>query len=91
NYFPGKFANFIYAFHMPIFFILSGYLYHQQDSKKLMKKSFLNLIVPYIATVSLELCIIIFNRIVPNPVLAPSRAHSIKEFMVSIVYTAGAD
>ncbi|MCQ5003200.1 hypothetical protein NE699_24800, partial [Escherichia coli] len=42
-------------------------------------------------TVSLELCIIIFNRIVPNPVLAPSRAHSIKEFMVSIVYTAGAD
>lgn len=91
NYFPGKFANFIYAFHMPIFFILSGYLYHQQDSKKLMKKSFLNLIVPYIATVSLELCIIIFNRIAPNPVLAPSRAHSIKEFMVSIVYAAGAD
>lgn len=91
NYFPGKFANFIYAFHMPIFFILSGYLYHQQDSKKLMKKSFLNLVIPYIATVCLELCIIIFSRIVPNPILAPSRAHSIKEFAVSVLYAAGAD
>ena len=31
NYFSSYFANLIYVFHMPIFFVLSGYLYKRKN------------------------------------------------------------
>lgn len=46
--------DFIYIFHMPIFFILSGYLYqikyskyHKQGSQKFIKSKFTSLMLPY--------------------------------------------
>lgn len=89
KYFPGKFANFIFAFHMPIFFILSGYLYHCQSKRKLFKKTFLNLLVPYIATVTIELGLLIIYRISKLSIIAPSQTSSIKLFLISIIYAAG--
>ncbi len=89
KYFPGKFANFIFAFHMPIFFILSGYLYHYQSKRKLLKKTFLNLLVPYIATVTIELGLLIVYRVSKLSIIAPSQTTSIKLFLISIIYAAG--
>lgn len=44
--------KFIYAFHMPAFFIISGYLFHTYNSKKLIIKY----IVPILFFSSIRLC-----------------------------------
>ncbi len=42
--------NFIYCFHMPLFFIISGYLFKYKDNKECLKNIGRKLIVPYIVT-----------------------------------------
>lgn len=42
--------NFIFSFHMPLFFILAGYFYKPQEPKTLLSKDFKRLIHPYIFT-----------------------------------------
>lgn len=43
------FQNFIYSFHMPLFFLLSGYLYKpEKDIKHLINKNKSTLFLPYI-------------------------------------------
>ncbi|MEH2174625.1 acyltransferase family protein [Nostoc sp.] len=45
---PG--AKYIYWFHMPLFFFISGYLYREKtDYSAFLKKKFFNLIVPYLS------------------------------------------
>lgn len=40
--------KFIYSFHMPLFFIVSGYLYHRRTvSLEYLKKKVKTLILPY--------------------------------------------
>lgn len=40
--------NWIYSFHVPLFFIISGFLHHQSSSfKEFIVKSFKTLIIPY--------------------------------------------
>lgn len=45
--YENEILSYITTFHVAIFFILSGYLYHPQTFKNEMKKSFKSLIVPY--------------------------------------------
>ena len=48
-YDPGSLLNkFIYSFHMPLFFILSGFFYRPQEFKKAFGKKVKNLLVPYL-------------------------------------------
>ena len=42
--------NFIYSFHMPVFFILSGYFFSHVGNRELLAKDFKRLLMPYIAT-----------------------------------------
>lgn len=42
-------GSMIFAVNVPIFFVLSGYLYHSQTLKKQIYKLFYNLIIPYIS------------------------------------------
>lgn len=46
----GRITKFVYSFHVPLFFIISGYLY-KQESKEIMflKKKIKTIIVPYLA------------------------------------------
>lgn len=54
----------LYAFHMPLFFILSGYLARKQNSiKEALHKSWIQLMVPYILYVIIG---IIIDRIINN-------------------------
>lgn len=46
---PSVFANYIFLFHMPLFFMLSGYLYKPIGLKSELKRSLQCLIIPYIA------------------------------------------
>lgn len=46
---PSLFTNWIYSFHMPLFFFLSGYVFKESRSyKETIQKSFKNLIFPYL-------------------------------------------
>jgi fucose 4-O-acetylase-like acetyltransferase len=47
----------IYSFHMPLFFIIAGYLYHRQDIKTLFVKSAKRLLLPWIVTLVLLIII----------------------------------
>lgn len=40
--------NFIYSFHMPLFFIVSGYFYKPKQLSKLLKNNCVQLLVPYL-------------------------------------------
>ena len=42
--------QFIFSFHMPLFFIVAGYLFKPRDIKESLKKDFKRLIVPYFLT-----------------------------------------
>lgn len=42
--------RYVYAFHMPLFFLISGYTFHlREDGFQYMKKLFFRLMVPYIS------------------------------------------
>ncbi|RRK09212.1 hypothetical protein D1831_14095, partial [Lactiplantibacillus garii] len=43
-------GRYIYAFHMPIFFLLSGYLYHERDYVSELKNTLNGFMLPYYAT-----------------------------------------
>lgn len=48
-YDPGSFLNkFIYSFHMPLFFILSGYFFKSQEFKPALNKKVKHLLMPYV-------------------------------------------
>ena len=40
-------SSFIYSFHMPLFFIIAGYFYHERGIKESVRKDFRRLMVPY--------------------------------------------
>lgn len=42
--------RYIYTFHMPLFFIVSGYFFKQKGKLSCAKSSFINLILPYLYT-----------------------------------------
>lgn len=54
----------IYSFHMPLFFIIAGYLYHRQDIKTLIAKSAKRLLIPWIVAILLQvvLCLLLDDK-----------------------------
>lgn len=57
---PWLFRNFIFSFHMPLFFIFSGYFYKPQIIKGLIFSGFKHLVRPYLITslAAILLCVI---------------------------------
>lgn len=85
----GFITNVIFAFHMPIFFILSGYLYHPKNVNKNIKDGTFNLLFPYLFTSLLILIVSMFALKIKNfSVLNPFYT-SIKQATISIIYGAG--
>ena len=60
--FGGLFDKWIHVFHMPMFFIISGYFYKEQRFSSLIKKRAKSFLVPYVAFGIIHL-IIYFIRI----------------------------
>lgn len=47
--FPETFSPFIYSFNVPLFFIVSGYLYKRSETFTIfLKKNYISLIIPYL-------------------------------------------
>lgn len=57
---PSVLINFIFSFHMPLFFILSGYFFKEKDTSLLIRNGYYHLIRPYLITgvVIILLCLV---------------------------------
>lgn len=53
----GKLFQFIYVFHMPLFFFLSGYVFNLENFEIVVRKKFRSLIIPFLIFYSLGLII----------------------------------
>lgn len=85
------FGSFIFAFHMPIFFILSGYLYHQRPIGKEFKHSAVNLLVPYATTATVILVINYAALKLPHNVVINPYFTSTKQGILAVIYGAGSE
>ena len=45
---PDRLGSFIYSYHMPLFFVISGIFWHPLPFKEIVKKNFRALIVPFL-------------------------------------------
>lgn len=61
---PTIIKNFIYSWHMPLFFIISGYFHKSTSIKNTIKKNFYSILAPYLAT---SLFMVILNFFHDNP------------------------
>lgn len=84
-----RFGSIIFAVHMPIFFILSGYLHHQRPPRQALRHDAPTLLLPYAATGGV---LIVLNwlaqRLPANPILTayfPNGRHAV----LAILYGAG--
>ena len=65
---PSPIKSIIYSFHMPIFFLLSGYFFKKESLSVATKKMFRSLIIPYfVVGVFMRLCQITINYFEGNP------------------------
>lgn len=80
------FAAFLFAVHVPIFFVVSGYLYKAKPTRKVLIGSLKNLILPYLVT-TIFVAVIEFlgHNIFPNWI----NAISLKPYILSVFYGLG--
>lgn len=84
------FGSLIFAFHMPIFFMLSGYLYHPRSVQQECRRGVINLLLPYLATAVVLLTLSAVARCLPNPLLNAYFA-SWRRGLIATLYGAGSE
>lgn len=78
------FVKIIYGFHMPLFFLISGYLFKQEnDLKSIVKKSFERYIIPYFVLCLLNL---LFEF---GMTLFSKESIDVKKYVIGILYSRG--
>lgn len=78
--------NFIYSFHMPLFFILAGYFLKETlDVKASVKKDFISLIVPYIVTSAIIAILAAINEIY----IGGNGFEALKKWILAALYGSG--
>jgi len=88
----GKFVgSWIFAFHMPIFFILSGYLYRQRGIGREFFNGIKNLLVPYFATVVIMFLINFVALKVPHGLGIHAYFPNTKTAIISALFGAGSN
>lgn len=81
-------AHIIFAFHMPIFFIVSGYFYREKKALVEIRGGVTNLIFPYMMTAVLAFIAVLAGIIwVHNPIMYSSM--TISKFFVAVLYGFG--
>jgi fucose 4-O-acetylase-like acetyltransferase len=71
----------IYSFHMPLFFMVSGFFYHSQPPLLYVKKTFSRLIVPWLFFVLLNVLFVSSLNIVATSSFTESISKTIKEIV----------
>ena len=60
----GILRQYIYSFHMPLFYILNGYFFKKQENKKIVEKGIKRLLLPYLITSLIILGVYVFKAII---------------------------
>ena len=76
--------KFIYSFHMPLFFIIGGYLYRPKAIKDSLKRDFQRLMIPYFVTCGVIIVYYIFLY-----TLNPNYANDIHYYMKASIWGSG--
>ncbi|TPM02112.1 acyltransferase family protein [Mesorhizobium sp. B2-3-10] len=71
SWWDGAFANAVLLFHMPLFFVISGYVYKPADRSQLFWKKVTSLLVPYVAFLSFLTIAVIARNILLHEAPAP--------------------
>ena len=75
----------IFTFHMPLFFLVSGYLYRKKDIKESIKKDLLHLGIPYVIT-----CLAIVLYFVAYFLITESHnAEPLKRYLFASIWGSG--
>lgn len=90
-YYGDYWTRLLFSVHLPIFFVLSGYLYHDKTLKQTLRSDWWTLIVPYLTTVGLGAIIIAIKEFHSNFLTAPSRNTTLKQLLASAIYGIGPD
>ncbi|MFC6260633.1 acyltransferase family protein [Levilactobacillus fujinensis] len=88
QYTDSTFGNMIYNFHMPLFFIFSGYLYHMKHWDKEARGAGLNLLLPYYTTAGLMGLVFLYREFFPK-FLAVGFPPSAKALLNMTLYGVG--
>ena len=75
----GLLCRYIYSFHMPLFFIVSGFLYRQKDVIISLRHDFTKILVPYFFYFLITKCLIPFT-------IEGVHADSLLQELLRIVY-----
>lgn len=77
----------IFSFHMPLFFLISGFFFRKKDSRICLKQNVKHLIIPYIFTCfGIMISSVIINCILNSQEQIPS---SLKEWFIASLYGSG--
>ena|GEM_PF-560778 len=81
---PSMVQHFIFGFHMPFFFIISGYLYKSVSVATMAKKAWHRYLIPYFILSFINLCII-------GPICAyfDCEPYPIFDYFCGIIYSCG--
>lgn len=80
--------NFIFSFHMPLFFFMSGFFYKYRENKEELKRNFKKLIIPYIITCMVMIIYKFFKLIIDSNFA--EILGTIKTWFLSSIYGSGA-
>lgn len=76
--------HFIYTFHMPLFFLVSGYLYRQKGVKESLIKDLKHLMIPYFITC---IAVILFHLLVC--IVRSGNFSSVKTYIIASLWGSG--
>ncbi|WP_125764305.1 acyltransferase family protein [Companilactobacillus hulinensis] len=81
--------NLIYLYDLPVFFFLSGYLYHQKGYKKLLMNDIKFLLMPYLAVNAIKLVILAMLQHHIGTGIFTINLHSFQSLMIATLYGDG--
>lgn len=82
-------GSFIYTVHMPILFILMGYMFQRHSYKFQFTDSFVRYLVPYFFTAILVIGLNSLALVLPKNIIIHSQSKSILSSVISVLYGAG--
>ncbi|MFC6260653.1 acyltransferase family protein [Levilactobacillus fujinensis] len=88
QYTDSTFGRMIYNFHMPIFFIFSGYLYHMKTFDKEARGAWSNILLPYYTTAGLMGLVFLYREFFPK-FLSIGFPPSVKALLNMTLYGVG--
>lgn len=85
---PEKITDFIFSFHMPLFFLINGYFFKEKSIKQCVWQKFRTLIIPYIATCILVIISSVFWNVLKGQDIAVIAAEC-KTWALAALYGSG--